>query len=131
MFWVFLRSRHFQLCIWPGKKCIQRSRSSADCPRSEKKKSSVFRVWSASCCIEFRVQWRIYIVKFLTRAPRSIFFQFHAVFGTIWQNGMLAPPGLAPPPRGNPGSATGVCHFLSITHQNLHTSLNICYLLKV
>ena len=29
-------------------------------------------------------------------------------FGKIWQNHMLAPPGeSAPPPRGNPGSATG------------------------
>ena len=38
----------------------------------------------------------------------SKFFQFHAVFGKIWQNDMLAPLGeLAPPPRGNPGSATG------------------------
>ena len=38
-------------------------------------------------------QWRIYIVKFWTRAPRgSKFFQFHAVFGKIWQNRMLAPP---------------------------------------
>ena len=37
----------------------------------------------------------------------SKFFQFHAVFGKFWQNRMLAPPGeLAPPPRGNPGSAT-------------------------
>ena len=35
-------------------------------------------------------------------------FQFHAVFGKIWQNRMLAPPPgeLAPPPRGNPRSAT-------------------------
>ena len=39
----------------------------------------------------------------------SKFFQFHAVFGKIWQNRMLVPPGeLAPPPQGNPGSATGV-----------------------
>ena len=39
-----------------------------------------------------------------------LFFQFHAVFEKFWQNRMLAPPGqLAPPPRGNPGSATG--HF--------------------
>ena len=38
------------------------------------------------------MQWRIYIVKFWTRAPRgSKFFQFHAVFGKIWQNRMLAP----------------------------------------
>ena len=48
-------------------------------------------------------QWRIYIVKFWTRAPPrgSKFFQFHAVFGKFEQNCMLAPP-----PRGNPGSAT-------------------------
>ena len=40
----------------------------------------------------------------------SKFFQFHAVFGKSWQNCMLAPqPGeLAPPPRANPGSATGL-----------------------
>ena len=39
----------------------------------------------------------------------SKFFQFHAVFGKIWQNHMLATPGeLAPPPRGYPGSATPV-----------------------
>ena len=41
--------------------------------------------------------------------PRSRLFQFHAVFGKIWQNCILAPPGeLAPPPWGNPGSTTGV-----------------------
>ena len=35
------------------------------------------------------------------------FFQFHAVFGKFWQNRMLATPvELAPPPQGNPGSAT-------------------------
>ena len=39
--------------------------------------------------------------------PGPKFFQFHAVFGKIWQNRMLVPPDeLAPPPRGNPGSAT-------------------------
>ena len=39
-------------------------------------------------------QWRIYIVKFWTRAPPwgSKFFQFHAVFGNIWPNRVLAPP---------------------------------------
>ena len=39
-------------------------------------------------------QWRIYIVKFWTRAPPGgpKFFQFHAVFGKIWLNCMLAPP---------------------------------------
>ena len=38
-------------------------------------------------------------------APK--FFRFHAVFGQIWQNRMLAPP----PPRGNPGSSA-VCVML-------------------
>ena len=47
----------------------------------------------------------------VTRAPLgSKFFQFHAVFEKIWENLMLAPlpppRKLAPPPRGNPGSAT-------------------------
>ena len=50
-----------------------------------------------------------------THAPPegSKFFQFHAVFGKICQNRMLAPPGeLAPPPRGNPGSANASgCNF--------------------
>ena len=47
------------------------------------------------------------------RPPRgSKFFQFHAVFEKIWQNRMLAPPGeLAPPPRGNPASATAGQHI--------------------
>ena len=38
------------------------------------------------------------------------FSHFHAVFGKIWQNRMLAPAarGLAPPPTGNPGSAPAV-----------------------
>ena len=35
--------------------------------------------------------------KILDAPPESKFFQFHAVFGKIWQNHMLAPPGeLAP-----------------------------------
>ena len=39
--------------------------------------------------------------------PECKFFQFHAIFGQIWQNRMLAPSrGLAPPRAGNPGSAT-------------------------
>ena len=39
-------------------------------------------------------QWRIYIVKFWMRAPPwgSKFFQFHAVFGKIWQNRVWVPP---------------------------------------
>ena len=55
-------------------------------------------------------QWRIYIVKFWMRAPRgSKFFQFHAVFWEILAKSYVgAHPGeLAPPPRGNPRSATG------------------------
>ena len=34
-------------------------------------------------------------------------------FGKIWQNRMLAPPPgeLAPPPRGNPRSATALCIY--------------------
>ena len=38
----------------------------------------------------------------------SKFFRFHAVFGKIWR--VHAPPGgFTPPPRENPGSATGQC----------------------
>ena len=58
-----------------------------------------------------KMQWRIYIVKFWTRVPPPPggpnsfnFMQFLGNFGEIvcWR-----PPGeLAPPPRGNPGSAT-------------------------
>ena len=44
--------------------------------------------------------------------PWSKFFQFHAVFGQIWQNHMLAPPGSWSPPRGNSRSATGSCRQL-------------------
>ena len=52
------------------------------------------------------------------------FFQFHAVFGKIWQNHMLAPP-----PRGNPGSATVNCEFLFLflfpmVPEELSVSLN-------
>ena len=36
-------------------------------------------------------------------------FNFMQFFGKIWQNHMLKPPGgLAPPPRGNPGSTTEI-----------------------
>ena len=61
-------------------------------------------------------QWRIYIVKFWTRppppgGPNSFnFVQFLGKFGKIvcWR-----PPGeLAPPPRGNPGSATAKYRYL-------------------
>ena len=43
--------------------------------------------------------------RVLTRASNS--FQFHAVLGKIWQNHVLVPPeGVAPSPKGNPGSTT-------------------------
>ena len=50
-----------------------------------------------------------------TRAPRGPkFFQFHAVFGKIWQNRMLAPPrGVGAPSSGNPGSATDLRYFIT------------------
>ena len=54
--------------------------------------------------------------------PGPKFFQFHEVLGKIWQNRMLEPPGeLAPPPRGNPGSATANVssrnHQLTLNHR--------------
>ena len=48
------------------------------------------------------------------------FFKFHAVLGKIWQNRMLAPPGeLAPPPRGNLGSATGYGQLVTVIMINV------------
>ena len=57
-----------------------------------------------------RKQWRIYIVKFWTRPPPGV--QILSISCSFWENlaksYVGAPPGeLAPPPRGNPGSATG------------------------
>ena len=42
----------------------------------------------------------------LVASPQDpTFFEFHVVFGKIWQNGMLSPPGgFAPSPTSNPGS---------------------------
>ena len=41
------------------------------------------------------------------------FLQFHAVFSKNWPNNRLAPPlGLAPPPLGNPASATAMSKLL-------------------
>ena len=57
-------------------------------------------------------QWRIYIVKFWTRPPPPPRFQILSIscsFGKIWQNRMLAPP-----PRGNPRSATA---YLCLSNQ--------------
>ena len=42
-------------------------------------------------------------------APK--FFRFHAVFGKIWQNRMLAPPGELAPPWGNPGSGSAAARL--------------------
>ena len=60
-------------------------------------------------------------------AWESKFFQFHAVFGKFWQNRMLAPPPgeLAPPPRGNPGSATGLCKEIVL---NFLSKMAFCWL---
>ena len=59
----------------------------------------------------------------LTRAPSgSKFFQFHAVFGKIWQNCMLAPP---PPEGWRP-------HFGEILDQPLNYMQNLaCHLSHV
>ena len=62
-------------------------------------------------------QWRIYIVKFWTRAPPGV--QILSISCSFWENlaksYVGAPPGeLAPPPRGNPGSATVFLSYFSI-----------------
>ena len=61
--------------------------------------------------------------------PGFKFFQFHAVFGEIWQNRKLAQPpspgGLAPPPRGNPGSATGLFVCASV-YQYVSLTAALC-----
>ena len=65
-------------------------------------------------------QWRIYIVKFWTRAPpppRGV--QILSISCSFWENlaksYVGAPPGeLAPPPRGNPGSATAYIILRSV-----------------
>ena len=67
--------------------------------------------------------------KSLAPPPQgSKFFQFHAFFGKILQHRMLAPPGeLAPPPRGNSGSATAIDkfnHYLNWQKQVIFESLH-------
>ena len=55
------------------------------------------------------------------RPPGPKFSQFHAVFGKIWQNRMLVlPRELAPPPRGNPGSATAIYIYIYIYISHVH-----------
>ena len=57
-------------------------------------------------CIMGKLDYECTLFKVLTSlqwGPK--FIQFHAVFGKIWQNRMLAPP-----PRGNSGSATALYH---------------------
>ena len=66
--------------------------------------------------------------------PGSKFFQLHTVFGKISLNRVLAsPPGLAPPLRGDPGSATelsNICilapmqSYKYIEALNLHETKN-------
>ena len=51
--------------------------------------------------------------------PGPKFFPFHAFFWKIWRNRMLAPPReLAPPPRGNPRSATVYGHEKKVCLEN-------------
>ena len=45
---------------------------------------------------------------------RPKFLHFHAFFGENSQNHRLAPREFAPPPRGNPGSATDLSHSSSL-----------------
>ena len=44
-------------------------------------------MWDLEWCVI--IQWRIYIVKFLTRAPPPL--NFHALFRKIWLNNRLVP----------------------------------------
>ena len=60
--------------------------------------------------------------------PVSKFFQFHAVFGNICQNGMLAPPPprVGAPPRGNYGSATVDVTPYSLKNANIYIKMTFC-----
>ena len=59
-------------------------------------------------------QWRIHTAKFWTRASRSNFLRFHAVFDEIWPNNRLARPfGLGAPRLGDPGSIAETSTVLS------------------
>ena len=57
------------------------------------------------------------------------FSHFHAVFGKIWQNSMLAPPPqrLAPPATGNPGSAPADCKELLDVMDLSQNSISVVY----
>ena len=65
-------------------------------------------------------QWRIYIVKFWTRAPPPLGVQILSISCSFWEilakSYVGAPPGeLAPPPRGNPRSATVSASTLGVS----------------
>ena len=52
-------------------------------------------------------------------------FNFMQFWGEFWQNRMLAPPGgLAPPPRGNPGSVTEVLEYSLYFNQQYSSNWN-------
>ena len=71
------------------------------------KKISRNEEFHVSCSFQNTFFWRIYIGKFLTRAPGGPNSFNFMPFLEHLQNRMLAPrEGLAPPPRGNLGSAT-------------------------
>ena len=79
--------------------------------------------------LDEKCQWRIYIVKFWTRAPPGgpnsfNFMQFLGNFGKIvcWR----PPWGVAPPPRGNPGSATECICNLFLFSSRKRVKLSHC-----
>ena len=82
-------------------------------------------------------QWRIYIVKFWTRPPSPggpNSFNFMQFLGNFDKIVCWCPPGeLAPPPRGNPGSATAFkVNFLAfqlLSNSNHNSSFKLFLLL--
>ena len=78
-------------------------------------------------------QWRIYIVKFWTCAPPPGV-QILSISCSFWEilakSYVGAPPGeLAPPPRGNPGSATGYIPGTHVSAQHPRGHLLLIYTL--
>ena len=79
---------------------------------------------------DYNVMWLLCSGGFRGNAPSvrppysPKFSQFHAVFGKIWQNHMLAPPGgLAPPPMGNPGSTPALPSYSKLNSNSSHVIL--------
>ena len=70
--------------------------------------------------------------KILDAPPPPQFFQFPAVFGKIWQKSYVGAllQGLAPPPRGNPGFATGLLSKQTSLCKFTFIRINITFLLN-